>query len=131
MKLIKTISLIILIIGYIGAGANHFIHPDGYVHIIPHYIPYPVFFNYLSGAFEILLGFLLIFNATRSIAAWGICLLLLAFLPVHIQMVIDAPFKLGTLMVTPLAAWARLALQPVLIWWAWWYTQPKRRLNSL
>jgi uncharacterized membrane protein len=124
MKMTKHISLIILIIGYMGAGLNHFIHPDGYVHIIPPYIPFPQFLNYLSGALEILFGFLLIFKATRNIGAWGICLLLVAFLPVHIQMVIDAPFKLGTLTVTPLFAWGRLALQPVLIWWAWWHTRP-------
>jgi uncharacterized membrane protein len=125
MKMIKNISLTILIIGYLYAGVNHFRNPDGYVRIIPQYIPFPILVNYLSGAFEILFGFLMLFNATRSIGAWGICLLLIAFLPVHIQMIIDAPFKMGTLTVTPLVAWARLALQPVLILWTWWYTRPE------
>jgi uncharacterized membrane protein len=126
MKIIKNISLTILITGYVFAGANHFLHPDGYVHIIPHYIPFPVFINYLSGALEILFGLLLIFKATRSIGAMGICLLLILFLPVHVQMIIDAPFKLNTFTVTPLVAWGRLALQPVLILWAWWYAKPAR-----
>jgi uncharacterized membrane protein len=126
MKMIKNISLAIIIIGYLYAGVNHFHHPGGYIHIIPYYIPFPIFINYLSGAFEILFGFLLLFKATRNIGAWGICFLLIAFLPVHIQMIIDAPFKLGTFVVTPLVAWARLALQPLLILWAWWYTRPER-----
>lgn len=125
MKIIKNISLVILIIGYVYAGVNHFRHPNGYINIIPPYIPFPIFLNYLSGAFEILFGFLLAFNATRNIGAWGICLLLLVFLPVHIQMILDAPFKLGTFVVSPLVAWLRLALQPLLILWAWWYTKPE------
>jgi uncharacterized membrane protein len=123
MKITKNISLAILIIGYIYAGVKHFLHPGGYVRIIPPYIPFPIYLNYLSGAFEIVFGALLIFHASRNIGAIGICLLLTAFLPVHIQMIIDAPFKLGTFTVTPLVAWLRLALQPLLIWWAWWHTK--------
>jgi hypothetical protein len=50
--------------------------------------------------------------------------MLIAFLPVHIQMVRDAPFLLGNLHVSPLIAWIRLVvLQPLLILWAWWYTR--------
>ena len=122
--MIKKASLIILITGYLCAGVNHFRAPASYIHIIPHYIPWPVFANYLSGGLEILFGLLLIFKNTRRFAALGVCLMLMAFLPVHIQMVVDAPFNLGTFTVTPLVAWLRLALQPVLIGWAWWYVKP-------
>jgi len=67
---------------------------------------------------------MLIFEKTRKLAAWGIILMLIAFLPVHIQMVKDAPLLLGNLLVTPLIAWIRLVvLQPLLIIWAWWYTR--------
>lgn len=123
MKLLKKVGLLILIFGYLYAGVNHFLNPVGYIRIIPHYIPLPKLVNYLSGVFEILFGFLLIFKVTRPFAAIGICLLLIAFLPVHIQMIIDAPFKLGTFTVSPLVAWIRLALQPLLILWAWWYVK--------
>jgi len=124
--MIKKASLLILITGYLYAGVNHFRNPASYIRIIPQYIPFPVFVNYLSGILEICFGSLLVFKRTRPFAAAGICLMLIAFLPVHIQMIIDAPFKLGTFTVTPLVAWLRLLLQPVLIWWAWWYspTQP-------
>jgi uncharacterized membrane protein len=122
--MVKKISLAILIIGYAGAGVNHFVHPEGYVRIIPPYIPLPVLLNYLSGGLELLFALLLIFKSTRHQGAWGIVLLLIAFLPVHIQMIIDAPFKLGTFTVTPLVAWARLSLQPLLMLWAWWHTKP-------
>lgn len=123
MKMLKKVSLCILIIGYLYAGVNHFRNPASYIRIIPHYIPYPKFINSLSGILEILFGLLLILKTTRPFAALGIGLLLIAFLPVHIQMIIDTPFKLGTFTVTPLGAWIRLILQPVLIAWAWWYVK--------
>ena len=126
MKMLKKISLTILIFVYTCVGINHFRAPNGYIRIIPHYIPFPVFINTLSGILEILFGVMLIFKLTRRFGALGICLLLLAFLPVHIQMIIDAPFTLGTFRVTPLVAWVRLALQPVLILWAWWYVKAER-----
>ena len=121
MQKIKKISLIVLIAGYIFAGLNHFRAPASYIKIIPHYLPHPAVLNVLAGFFELLFAFMLIFPKSRLLAAWGIILMLLAFLPVHIQMVIDAPFMLGSLTVTPLIAWIRLIiLQPLLILWAWW-----------
>ena len=124
MKLLKKIGLFVLVAGYLLAGANHFRSPDSYIHIIPHYIPLPKLMNLLAGIFEILFGLLLIFKVTRFWAAWGIILMLIAFLPVHIDMVLHAPFQLGSLYVTPLIAWIRLVvLQPLLILWAWWYTK--------
>jgi uncharacterized membrane protein len=79
----------------------------------------------MAGAFELLLALMLIFNKTRQLAAWGIILMLIAFIPVHIDMIIRAPFLLGgSIMVTPFIAWLRLiVLQPLLMAWAWWYTK--------
>lgn len=113
-----------LILFYLVAGVNHFRNPGSYLRIIPHYIPYPVMVNILAGCFELLFALLIIFPKTRGLAAWGIIMMLLAFLPVHISMIGDAPLKLGDLLVTPLIAWVRLVvLQPLLILWAWWYTR--------
>jgi uncharacterized membrane protein len=123
MTLLKKVSLILLIIGYLFAGANHFVHSNSYIHIIPRYIPFPKLMNVLAGGFEILFALMLISAKTRPAAAWGIILMLAAFLPVHIQMVIDAPFMLGTIHVTPFWAWARVLFQPVLMLWAWWYVK--------
>nr|WP_294944182.1 DoxX family membrane protein [uncultured Mucilaginibacter sp.] len=121
---IKKISVVILVIFYFIAGGNHFYNPQSYYHIIPKYLPYPVALNILAGIFEILFALMLVFPKTRRLAAYGIILMLLAFLPVHIQMVIDAPVMLGTLTVGPLVAWIRLlVLQPLLILWAWWHAR--------
>jgi len=125
MKLLKKISLLILIIGYLVAGVNHFYNPPSYWHIIPSYIPYPHLVNILAGIFEILFSLMLISPKTRHLAAWGIIVMLLAFVPVHIDMVIRAPFLLGnSIIVTPLIAWLRLVFfQPLLILWAWCYVK--------
>lgn len=121
MRILKNISLVILVAGYVLAGANHFIHPQGYLRIIPSYLPAPVILNYLAGFFEVLLALMLIRPKTRKVASYGIMLMLLAFMPVHITMLLNAPLKVGDLWVTPAIAWARLLLQPVLMLWAWWH----------
>ena len=122
MTLTKRISLILLIIGYIAAGINHFRVPDFYVSIIPHYIRNAQLMNVLAGAFEIIFGVGLIFKTTCKWAAWGIVLMLIAFLPVHVSMITSQPFRVEGAVVSPLLSWTRLALQPALILWVWWHT---------
>ncbi|QJD95091.1 DoxX family protein [Mucilaginibacter robiniae] len=130
MKTLKKISLFILITGYILAGINHFVHPNGYIKIIPDYLPYPVLLNLLAGICEITFAVLLIFPATRNWGAWLIILMLAAFLPVHITMLQQAPFQLGKLYVTPLLAWIRLLLQPILMLWVGWHIQTKSKPHT-
>jgi uncharacterized membrane protein len=124
MRTSKKISLVMLVLFYLVAGINHFRSPGSYLRLIPRCIPYPTVVNILAGCFEVLFALLMIFPKTRPFAAWGIIMMLIAFLPVHTSMIGDAPLKLGDLLVTPLLAWVRLVvLQPLLILWAWWYTR--------
>ena len=123
MQISKKISLVILVVGYLLAGVNHFRNPVSYYNIIPHYLPFPVVLNILAGFFEILFALMLIWPKTRRLAAYGIILLLVLFLPVHITMIGNAPLKLGNLLVTPAIAWVRLLFQPVLMIWAWWHRE--------
>ncbi len=122
--MLKKISLVLLIVLYLGAGINHFWHPAGYYSIIPDYIPNHYLVNILSGIAELILGTLLIFSATRRFAAYGIILMLIAFIPAHIYMIqkggcMGPPPAICT---TPFIAWVRLfPLQFVLMWWAWWH----------
>lgn len=126
MSKIKVALLWLMIIFYLVAGFNHFYNPASYWRIIPSYIPMPHIINIAAGIFELLFAVVLMFKRTRQIAAYGIILMLLAFLPVHIDMAIHAPLVLGgSLVVTPLIAWIRLiVLQPLLILWAWWVGKP-------
>ena len=69
MSLTKKVSLIVLIVGYLIAGGNHFVHPAGYIYIISNYIPAPKLINLIAGGFEVLFALMLIFPKTRVIAA--------------------------------------------------------------
>lgn len=123
--MLKKISLVILIMGYIAAGVLHFIHPDGYIKIIPHYLPYPQALNYIAGACEVILGAMLIFPITRNLGALLLIIMLVAFLPVHVTMLQQAPLRVGKLLVTPAIAWVRLFAQPLLMLWLYWHMQTK------
>ena len=101
---------------YVLAGINHFRNPDFYLKIMPNYIPLHSELVVLSGICEIILGILLLFNKTRNVAGWLIIAMLIAFMPVHIQMIIDYYGTPGKMFVVSLI---RLPLQFVLIWWAY------------
>ena len=118
----KSIGLFLLVSLYSLGGLNHFLSANLYLQIMPKYLPFPKELIVISGFLEILLAALLLPPVTRKLAGWTIGLMLLAFLPVHIQMILDAPVRIGMITVTPALAWARLALQPVLIAWAIWNT---------
>ena len=86
---------------------------------MPAFLPAPLFLVYLSGFLEIVFGGLLLPEATRPWAAWGIILLLILIFPANIQMALNYwqalhPYKW--------LAIARLPLQIFLIWWAYTFT---------
>ncbi|UII24174.1 DoxX family protein [Fulvivirga ligni] len=102
---------------YCIAGVLHFIKPKMYRGIIPPYFPSKQLLVYLSGVAEIVLGAGLFFEATRSISAWGIILMLLAFMPVHIYMLRSDKFA----HLPQWLLWLRLPIQLILMYWAYLY----------
>ena len=117
---IKTISIIIMTLFYIGAGINHFINPDWFVRIVPPILPFKITIVYISGIFEVILGSLLIFPKTRFIAGWGLILLLLAVYPANIYVALTNGKAMDT---TPIIAWGRLPFQFALIALAYWHSK--------
>jgi uncharacterized membrane protein len=107
---------------YVAAGINHFVHPASYVKIIPPQLPSSGLLVHVSGIIEIILGILLIPDATRRLAAWGIIILLIAVFPANIQMMINY-YKEGNqnLWITIV----RLPIQLLLIYWAYVYSKFK------
>ena len=106
---------------YIVAGTNHFLATHAYVSITPKWLPEPRLLIFVSGIAEMLLGLLLLPKSTRKIAAILIVLMLVVFIPIHIDMLRRAPFMLGNFMITKLVAWIRLPMQLLLILWAAFY----------
>lgn len=105
---------------YIFAGLNHFINPGFYYPLIPVYLPFHEFINYGSGILEMVLGVGLLIPKTRKLAALGIVLMLIAFIPSHIYFIKLGSCIEGVLCVNPWVAWLRLVvIHPLLIWWGW------------
>lgn len=107
---------------YIVAGANHFLRPDLYVRIMPPYLPWHMGLVLLSGAIEMLLGALLLWQRTRRAAAWGLIALLVAIFPANLHMALN-PRVFPQ--VPEALLWLRLPFQPLLILWAYAYTRPQ------
>jgi uncharacterized membrane protein len=104
------------------AGANHFMHTDFYLNIMPPYLPWHTALVYLSGVIEMVLGVMLLFRRVERLAAWGMIALIVAVTPANIQMAIHPELYPDY---SPTTLWVRLALQSVLIAWAYWYTRPR------
>lgn len=121
----KKVLLVAMILFYLFAGYNHFANPEFYYPLIPPYLSAwsgPI--NILSGIMEIALALLLIPKATRKAAAWGIILMLIAFIPSHIYFIQKGTFQLGPFEVSPAIAWIRLlVIHPILLLWAWYVSR--------
>ena len=100
----------------ITTGIIHFVRTRSYLHIVPESFPARILIIQLSGLIELAAGIGLLIPATRYPAAWIVLLLMLGFLPLHIWDVTRVMPAMGSTQ----AAWLRLALQFVLIAWAWY-----------
>lgn len=104
---------------FVLAGMNHFRKPKIYERIMPPYIPAHSSMVMLSGIAEMILGFMIMNKNTQTAAAWGLIIMLLVFIPVHIFMLQNEKAAMK------LPKWAliiRLPLQFGLIYWAYLYT---------
>ena len=119
-KILRKFSLLAMIAVYLLAGINHFIKPAMYYPIIPPYLPWPVTINIISGIAEILLAGMLVFKSTRRLAAIGIIIMLIAFIPAHVYMIQKGGCMSAAVCIPAWAAWLRLfPLQFLLMYWAW------------
>ena len=109
----QTVRIVVGIL-FIVLGALHFVRPGFYTPIIPPYFPAPFFWVFLSGVLEILGGAGLLLKRFRRRATYGLALLMVAFLPVHLHMLFY-PAEVGAEAIPPYLLLWRLAFQPVLI----------------
>lgn len=112
-----TPGVLVLAALFVGAGLLHFVRPEPFDRIVPPGLPLPArAATLLSGAAELAGGLGLLHPATRPAARWGLLALLLAVFPANLFMAQHAerfaPLPAGAL-------WARLPLQPLLMWAVW------------
>jgi uncharacterized membrane protein len=119
-KLLKYLLAVFFLI----AGANHFLSPEFYLPLIPRYFPFPEAINVVSGIVEMLLGLALLLPKTSKAAAWGIVILLLAFIPSHVYFIQIGSCVPDGLCVPAWVGWLRLlVIHPILIGWAYFCTK--------
>lgn len=107
-------------------GVQHFLKPDFYLPFVPSFLPFPMTIIYLSGVIEMALGLLLLFRKYAKIAALGIFLLMLLFLPVHIWDIITDTPAIGS----HKAALIRLPFQFLFLAIAWKIKQVSSLTNQ-
>ena len=114
-------SLKALAVFFIGAGVDHFVIPDTYKRIVPPGLGDPAMLVRVSGVAEIAGGVGVLVPRTRRLAGFGLIALLAAVFPANVYMARNpAKFK----KIPAWALYARLPLQPLMMWWAWRATKP-------
>ena len=73
-------------VAFIAIGIAHFRSPDGFVEIIPAFLPFPLLLVYLSGAMEIAGGLAIIYPAPRVLAGRFLALFLVGVYPANLYM---------------------------------------------
>jgi uncharacterized membrane protein len=100
---------------FVSAGVLHFVRPAPFLRIVPPALPAPGLLVMLSGVAEVAGGLGLLLPATRRLASWGLLALLAAVFPANVYMVGLA----SELHLPAWVLWARLPLQPLLMWAVW------------
>ncbi len=108
---VKILFAIFMIMG----GVQHFLKPDFYLPFVPDFLPLKIEVIYLSGLIEIALGIFLLVKKYTRMAALGIFLLMILFLPIHIWDVFSNTPAIGT----HKAALIRLPVQFLFMAIAW------------
>jgi uncharacterized membrane protein len=113
-------------------GALHFAAPDGFVRIVPAWLPAPLGLVYASGLFEILGGLGLLVPRTRRAASLGLVALYVAVFPANVNMAVNRIALDGVHQLPVWALWLRLPFQALFIAWALWAGReaPASRLRT-
>lgn len=118
----------LLAIAMVAVGVTHFTSPEGFVKVVPPYLPAPLLLVHLSGVAEIAGGVGILVPRVRRAAGWGLIALYVAVFPANIHMAVNQ-IPLGDTPAPAWALWLRLPLQIVFIAWAWWVAAARPRLR--
>jgi uncharacterized membrane protein len=122
MTWIDWVSLGLMSFLYVFAGVSHFTNEKFFLKIVPPFLPQPRLMVQVSGVIEIILGVGLWISDWRSFFAWGVIALLIAVYPANIYMLWARIKGKGFRKMPVWTLWLRLALQLLLIYWAYSFT---------
>jgi uncharacterized membrane protein len=113
----RTLSQRLLAAFFIGSGVNHFVMPRAYQQIMPPRLRGEAKrLVEVSGVAEVLGGVGVLLPSTRRPAGVGLIALLAAVFPANLYMASE-PERFQR--IPRWALYARLPLQPLMMWWAW------------
>ena len=102
---------------YLGAGILHLKSPQGFIKIVPNFVPWPAEVVWLTGVAEIAGAIGLMVPRLQKAAGLGLALYAVCVFPANINHAINQ-IDVGGL---PNSWWyhaPRFVLQPILVWWA-------------
>ncbi|WP_310497073.1 DoxX family protein [Sandarakinorhabdus sp.] len=113
----RTAARLVLAIIYGFVGYVHLRSPEGFLPIMPDFVPFPREVVLLTGVAEIFGAIGLLLPRLRRAAGWGLAAYAVCVFPANIKHAAEGIALGGTVM-----GWGyhvpRLMLQPVLVWWA-------------
>jgi uncharacterized membrane protein len=114
-------SRLLLGVAFVGAGINHFVMPRAYERIVPPSLKDRAqSLVTVSGVAEVAGGLGVLLPWTRRSAGFGLIALLAAVFPANLYMALTPEhFR----KIPRWALYARLPLQPLMMWWAWTATR--------
>lgn len=114
-------SRLVLSFAFIAAGINHFVMPRTYEAIVPDGMKGRAqSLVAVSGVAEVAGGLGLLLPWTRRLSGLGLIALLTAVFPANLHMA-SSPERFSR--IPRWALYARLPLQPLMMWWAWRVTR--------
>ncbi|GAB3499872.1 hypothetical protein GCM10027341_24070 [Spirosoma knui] len=114
---VRNDMLLAAMVMFVMIGISHLRKLEQMMYMVPKFMPSAHMMVLLSGVAEIGLGIGLLFAQTRTLAAWGLILLLIAIFPANINVAVHNLPPPGGLPAKPWYIWSRLLFQPVYILW--------------
>ncbi len=115
----RTLARWLLALGYCGVGIVHLKSPDGFLPIVPDWVPFPRDVVIWTGVAEIAGAVGLMIPQLRRAAAWGLAAYALCVFPANIKHAVEGIEISGRVL-----GWGyhapRLLAQPIIVWWALW-----------
>ena len=113
---VRRVGLITLAIFFVTIGMDHFVHTEFYVSIMPPYIPAHLELVLISGVFEIIGGFSLLWGHVRRLSGLFLMALLIAVYPANIHMAMNPELFPAF---NDKFLYVRLALQFIFLYWVY------------
>ncbi|HEY1691051.1 MAG TPA: hypothetical protein VGG39_02750 [Polyangiaceae bacterium] len=121
----RSVVRVVAAVAMMAIGVAHFAAPDGFVAIVPAWLPAPRALVLVSGFFEVLGGAGLLVPRVRRAASWGLVALYVCVFPANVNMALHDVQPAG-LHIPEALLWARLPFQIVFIAVALWVGKPDR-----